>query len=310
MGRSRSGFTLIELLVVIAIIAILIALLVPAVQKVREAAARSQCGNHLKQIALAVHNYHDTHKHFPYNTQAQGGWDWNYQKNQRSWSFLARLLDYMEQSPLKNQLNIQNKTNTETLGNTFGQNQTLLNTPISFFFCPSDDSKKADNARANLQGVTVTMSSYGGVNGSNWCWGTFTNNGPTNNCDGLQVGDGMFYRIDFQKKKRMTDIRDGTSNTYMIGEDIPSINAHRSWPYANGSGGTTAIPPNWNKQPSGALYDPYGDWPHLYSFRSRHPGGVQFAFVDGTVRFVRDAIDRNTYRAMSTINGGEVLSNE
>jgi prepilin-type N-terminal cleavage/methylation domain-containing protein len=308
----RTGFTLIELLVVIAIIAILIGLLLPAVQKVREAAARMSCQNNLKQIGLAAHNFHDTEGTLPYNTQHQGGWDWAFQQNQRSWSFLARLLPYIEQGNLKDQLLIKNTTPTEAAGNTMGQSLPLLGTPIKSFFCPSDDAqgKRADNIRANLQGVTITLSNYKGVNGSNWCWGTYVNNGPTNNCDGLQVGDGMFYRIDFQRKKRLTDITDGTSNTFMIGEDIPSINAHCTWPYANGVGGTTAIPPNWNKRPDGTLYDPYGDWPHLYSFRSRHTGGLQFTYGDGSVRFVRESIPAQIYRALSTVAGGEVVVNE
>jgi prepilin-type N-terminal cleavage/methylation domain-containing protein/prepilin-type processing-associated H-X9-DG protein len=310
--RNRRAFTLIELLVVIAIIAILIGLLLPAVQKVREAAARMSCQNNLKQIALAAHNFHDTEGSLPYNTQHQGGWDWGFQQNQRSWSFLARLLPHVEQSPLKNQLNIRNTTPTEANGNTFLQNQALLATSIKFFFCPSDDAqgKVSDTIRANLQGVTVTLSNYKGVNGSNWCWGTFTNNGPTGNCDGLQAGDGLFYRIDFQKKKKLTDITDGTSGTFMIGEDIPSLNAHCTWPYANGVGGTTAIPPNHNKRANGTLYDPYNDWPQLYSFRSKHSGGLQFALADGSVRFVRDSISTQTYRALSTAAGGEVVSNE
>jgi prepilin-type N-terminal cleavage/methylation domain-containing protein/prepilin-type processing-associated H-X9-DG protein len=306
----RRAFTLIELLVVIAIIAVLIGLLLPAVQKVREAANRSTCANNLKQIALAAHNYHDANGTLPYNTQYQGGWDWNYQRNQRSWSFMARLLPYVEQSALLEQLNIRNTTNTENVGNTMGQNLPILNTSFKFFFCPSDDAvgQRADNVRANLQGALITLSNYKGVNGSNWCWGTFINNGPTNDCDGLQRGNGMFYRLDFRAKKRLTDVPDGTSNTYMLGEDIPSLNAHCTWPYANGVGGTTAIPPNWNARPNGTLYDIYNDWPHLYSFRSRHAQGLQFAFADGSVRFVSDSIPLQTYRAFSTVAGGEVTA--
>jgi prepilin-type N-terminal cleavage/methylation domain-containing protein/prepilin-type processing-associated H-X9-DG protein len=321
MNRSfhvRRAFTLVELLVVIAIIGVLVALLLPAVQSAREASRRMQCSNNFKQLGIAAHNFHDVEGRLPYNTQYQGGWDWNYQQNQRSWSCLSRILPYIEQGVLKEQLQILNTTNaaTDTAGKTLGQNLNILSTNIKSFFCPSDVAiqKKADNIRANLQGVTVTLSNYKGVNGSNWCWGTYINNGPAStltisgvaDCDGLQRGNGVFFRLDFMKKQRLANITDGTSNTYMFGEDIPSINAHCTWPYSNGVGGTTAVPPNWNKKPNnGGLYDPYNDWPHLYSFRSRHPSGLQFAFVDGSVRFVSDSIAAQTYRDLSTVDGGE-----
>ncbi len=322
-SKLRSGFTLVELLVVIAIIGVLVALLLPAVQSARESARRMQCSNNFKQLGIAAHNFHDVEGRLPYNTQYQGGWDWNYQQNQRSWSCLARMLPYIEQSVLKEQLQILNTTNaaTDTAGKTLGQNLPILSTLVKTFFCPSDIAlqAKADNIRANLQGVTITLSNYKGVNGSNWCWGTFINNGPAStltipgvaDCDGLQRGNGMFFRLDFMKKQRLASITDGTSNTYMFGEDIPSISAHCTWPYSNGVGGTTAVPPNWNKKPNnGGLYDPYNDWPHLYSFRSRHPGGLQFAFADGSVRFVRESIAAQTYRDLSTVDGGELAQEQ
>jgi prepilin-type N-terminal cleavage/methylation domain-containing protein/prepilin-type processing-associated H-X9-DG protein len=313
----RRGFTLVELLVVIAIIGVLVALLLPAVQSAREAARRMQCSNNLRQIALAAHGFHDVESRLPYNTQYQGGWDWNYQQNQRSWSCIARILPYLEQANLKEQLQIQNTTNlaSDTAGKTLGQNLTILATPIKSFFCPSDVAiqKKADNIRANLQGVTITLSNYKGVNGSNWCWGNTIVNGPAStltiagvsDCDGLQRGNGVFFRLDFLKKQRLANITDGTSNTFMFGEDIPSIDAHCTWPYANGVGGTTAIAPNQVKKPDGTLYDPYNDWPFLYSFRSRHPSGLQFAYVDGSVRFIQNNVAAQTYRDLSTVDGGE-----
>src|SRR5579885_1429278 len=102
----RRGFTLIELLVVIAIIAILIGLLLPAVQKVREAAARSKCENNLKQIGLAVHSYHDSFGAVPPNSQNEGGWNWSFQQNAQSWSWLVRILPFIEETNLYNQFNI------------------------------------------------------------------------------------------------------------------------------------------------------------------------------------------------------------
>ena len=169
MFRRRFAFTLIELLVVIAIIAILIGLLVPAVQKVREAAARLQCQNNMKQIVLAAHSYHDAYKRFPGNSQDEGGWDWNYQKNRRSWSWLARLLPYLEQGNLFKQANIDK--------NTLAQSLPWLATGLPVFFCPSDNAAELNpsNSRANLQGVPVATSNYKGVTGDCWCWGTYAN---------------------------------------------------------------------------------------------------------------------------------------
>jgi prepilin-type processing-associated H-X9-DG protein len=104
----------------------------------------------------------------------------------------------------------------------------------------------------------------------------------------------------------LTDITDGTSNTFMIGEDVPSKNRWCSWPYANNAVGTCAIAPN-ARRPGGGEYDP-GDWQNVYSFRSRHSGGLQFAYADGSVHFVSNSIDLSVYRAMATIRGGEVVS--
>jgi prepilin-type N-terminal cleavage/methylation domain-containing protein len=296
------GFTLIELLVVIAIIAILIALLVPAVQKVREAAARTQCQNNLKQIALATHGYHDAKKMFPANSQDEGGWDWNYQKDHRSWSWLARILPYLDQGPLFNQAGVET--------NTFLQSQALLTTGIAVYWCPSDNSRSIspDLNRANLQTVPMSTSNYKGVTGDCWGYGTFVNNtGPCAGKDGLVTGSGIFTRGDIKLPMKMAKITDGTSNTFLAGEDIPEIDAHCAWFYANGSVGTCAIPPNVMKKANGTLYDPYGDWPEIYSFRSRHSGGLFFAFADGTVRFISASIPLTTYRALATIASNETV---
>jgi prepilin-type N-terminal cleavage/methylation domain-containing protein/prepilin-type processing-associated H-X9-DG protein len=307
MTRStRTAFTLIELLVVIAIIAVLIGLLLPAVQKVREAASRSTCSNNLKQIVLASHNYHDVNQCFPTNSQDEGGWDWTYQMNAKSWSWLARILPYLEQQNLQVQLN---------LNNTLGQSQASLTIPLKIFYCPSDNASSlnpSDN-RANLGKLAgspwtlAATSNYKGVTGDCWCWGDYQYK-CTSTCNGLNMGDGMFASRDdiARNKVDLTGVPDGTSNTFFAGEDIPLLNAHCTWPYANGSLGTCAIPPNQNKPYDNS--DIYNGWPNLYSFRSRHPGGLQFGFADGAVHFISDSIPLPVYRALASRNGGETVS--
>jgi prepilin-type N-terminal cleavage/methylation domain-containing protein/prepilin-type processing-associated H-X9-DG protein len=297
----RQAFTLIELLVVIAIIAILIGLLVPAVQQVRESAARANCESNMRQIVLAAHNYHDTYKHFPGNSQDEGGWDWNYQKTARSWSWLARLLPFIDQAPLYTQANIDK--------NTLAQSATYITYGVPVFFCPSDNALDLNPSlnRANLQGQPAATSNYKGVTGDCWPYSaTYANKG--NLCNGLTTGNGIFTRGDINKPMRIPKITDGTSGTFFLGEDIPEIDAHCAWFYANGSMATAAIPPNIMKRPNGTLYDPYNDWPELYSFRSRHPNGLQFAFADGSVRFISQSIPLTTYRALATINSSEVIN--
>jgi prepilin-type N-terminal cleavage/methylation domain-containing protein/prepilin-type processing-associated H-X9-DG protein len=305
--QARTAFTLIELLVVIAIIAVLVGLLLPAVQKVREASNRSTCSNNLKQIVLASHTFHDVYKYFPTNSQDEGGWNWSYQMNAKSWSWLARLLPYLEQQNLLTQFNVEK--------NTLGQDQALLTIGLKVFFCPSDNASSlnpSDN-RANLgklagsPWISAATSNYKGITGDCWCWGNYQNK-CTSTCNGLNMGNGMFASRDdiARNKVDLTGVPDGTSNTFFVGEDIPQLNAHCTWPYANGSLGTCAIPPNQNKPNGGS--DIYLGWPDLYSFRSRHPQGLQFGFADGSVHFVRDSIALPVYRAFATRNGGENVS--
>ena len=301
-ATKKAAFTLIELLVVIAIIAILIALLIPAVQKVREAANRSQCQNNLKQIILGAHSYHDVFQHFPGNSQDEGGWDWAFQQHSKSWSWLARLLPFLEED------NLYQAAKIDT--NTFLKSLPYLEVGLSVFFCPSDNAQALNPSlnRANLQGAPIATSNYKGVTGACWCYGTYEHN-CSDNCNGLNNGDGVFNRDHVHTPTKLVDITDGASNTFFVGEDIPEIDAHCTWPYANGSQGTCAIPPNVMARPNGSLYDPYQDWPEIYSFRSRHDGGLQFAFADGSVHFISQAIALKTYRALATIDGHEVVDN-
>jgi prepilin-type N-terminal cleavage/methylation domain-containing protein/prepilin-type processing-associated H-X9-DG protein len=300
----RYAFTLIETLVVIAIIGICLGLLVPAVQKVREAASRIGCANNLHQIALAVHTYHDSHGAFPVDSEA-GPWG-PYGPQTHAWSWLARLLPYVEQEALYKQADIPTATLYQARG--------AVAQEIRVFLCPSDTAlgagprkDAADLGVWNPPFIAVGQTNYKGVSGANWAWGDarWHNRGTNGSSDGLNQGDGIFCRSDFWNPRRLASITDGTSNTFMIGEDIPQKNHWCSWPYANNAVGTCAIAPNARRR-NGKEYSPW-DWGNVYSFRSRHPGGLQFAYADASVRFLRESIDLATYRAMATIQGGEPL---
>jgi prepilin-type N-terminal cleavage/methylation domain-containing protein len=314
-SKSRLGFTLIELLVVIAIIAILIGLLVPAVQKVREAAARASCQNNLKQLALAVHNYHDTYKMLP----RSAGPGYNYgATSPNAWSWIARILPFIEQNNLYTQGNIA--AGPSLSASVLPDNTPTCSKIIPSLLCPADpDANKVFQDRAdigNVNGVGVGPTNYQGVAGQNWGWGdarwnpvygyAYGSGSPDTN--GLDAGDGIFYRTDAIGTPKLTllGIKDGTSNTFMIGESLPTKNHWVSWPYFNNATATCAIPPN-ALQTNGTEFDPW-DWPDVYSFHSNHTGGVQFAMGDGSVRFVPNAIDIVVYRALASRAGGEVAT--
>ena len=310
---NRKGFTLIELLVVIAIIAVLIGLLVPAVQKVREAANRMSCGNNLKQLAIAVHSYGDANGSLPHNgsrnftTQAQSCCGINAPR----WSWISRVLPYIEQEALSKQANVSDTTNLDASATTLA----AIATPIKSLRCPSDTTPATRNDAANVAPTVVALTSYKGVSGGNWgdgearwLWGT--PNGPfsgpvgTTSHAGITNGNGMFFRADYLRKLKLSDITDGTSNTMMLGEDVGNFNQHVSWPYSNNAVGTCGIAIN-SKQASGAAYN-YTDWPNVYSFRSMHSGGAQFALADASVRFVRESVNISSYRNLCSIQGGEL----
>jgi prepilin-type N-terminal cleavage/methylation domain-containing protein len=324
--QGRSGFTLIELLVVIAIIAILIGLLVPAVQKVREAANRTKCQNNLKQLALACHTHHDALNTLPRNGNALNkSFDCciSASNNVPAWSWIARVLPYIEQGTVHKLGNIDT---SPLIGNP------AISQVMPVLFCPADNAGGVGTMtnRANFPGGTVVgLTNYRGVSGQNWQWGNWTASATAPpigtpglgwgyapdgswNRNGLSAGDGIFFRRDMlYGKLALGNIKDGTSNTFMIGEDIPSMNIHSSWPYSNNANGTCAIPPNTAVLPhyKGTGFAP-GDWPNVYSFRSQHEGGLHFAFADCSVRFVSDGISLLTYRVLSTVRGGETVGND
>jgi prepilin-type N-terminal cleavage/methylation domain-containing protein/prepilin-type processing-associated H-X9-DG protein len=294
----RPAFSLVELLVVIAIIAVLIGLLLPAVQKVRENAARAQCQNNIKQIALAVHSYHNTQRRLPHNL-----FD-GYGPHHKNWSWLARLLPFLEQGNLYRSLDIETKT--------LFQSRDFAVARVEVFLCPSDAAYQqgpradaADLGMWNPPFMDAGQTNYKGVAGANWDWGDLRwhNAGTNGSGDGADNGDGMFFRSDYRYPKTFAAISDGLSNTFMIGEDVPEKTKWCSWPYSNNAVGTCAIAPN-ARRPDGSDFDPWS-WEDTYSFRSRHSGGLTFALADGSARFISDSIDLSLYRALATIRGGE-----
>ena len=274
--KRRIGFTLIELLVVIAIIAILIALLVPAVQKVREAAARTQCRNNLKQIGLAIHGYHDRMKAFPpgYASAVDAGGN----ETGPGWGWAAHLLDDVEQGPLKQQLKFN--LNVSDPANATPRTQRL-----SVFLCPADEDlgtfTHPDDAATPL-----AFASYVGVFGSNEIE------------DGPGAGNGVFFR---NSKLRFGDVADGTSNTLFVGERSSAL-FKSTWagvlPVDEGQAlvlGSCDHPPN----------DPAA---HAEDFWSRHTSGVNFLFGDGSVRNVSNSVPPAVYQALATRSGAEPVS--
>lgn len=307
----RRGFTLIELLVVIAIIAVLIALLLPAVQQAREAARRTQCRNHLKQLALSVFNYESTYSALPINRYGDYGyasvWISSYEDS-TSWSFLATLLPYIDQAPLFQSADIPNHRLNAT---------PEIATAIPVYTCPSDSlhgSASRDETSHYLRTtMRVGMTNYKGVSGANFCWGDWANAGVGGiGCEPWNVGDGVFYPMNWLRPPRVRDFTDGLSHTLLIGEDVydpmnPGPNRFGlgyAWAHSVEAVATAAIPIN-ARRPDGTAY-PAGDWMGLNGFKSRHPGGAQFAFGDGTVRFLSENMSLGIYRAAATLRGGEV----
>jgi prepilin-type processing-associated H-X9-DG protein/prepilin-type N-terminal cleavage/methylation domain-containing protein len=300
----RMAFTLVELLVVMAIIGILVALLLPAVQKAREVANRATCTNNLKQIALAVHSFHHDNRRMPYNS-----WDGRAPTSDAtstSWSWLARVLPYLEQDNIYIKGSIPSKTLVQS-------NVTGL--PIKLLFCPSDtadsiDIKSGHGWTADLYLDTLpqgqALTNYKGVSGENWGTGDWINHcasgDPHYPYCGPDDGNGMFWRSDARRVLRMSDLTSGASNILMIGEDIAILNHWSGWAYANQPNNTCAIPPNTFRSPvTGAEYDSW-QWYNVWSFKSRHPGGVNFAYADGHVSFINDSIALLTYRQLAMIN--------
>jgi prepilin-type N-terminal cleavage/methylation domain-containing protein/prepilin-type processing-associated H-X9-DG protein len=293
----RPAFTLIELLVVIAIIAILIALLVPAVQKVRAAAARTQCVNNQKQIGLAMHNYHGTYNILPpaFNNASA---PWQYV------SWLARILPFLEQKPLFDQIDA-----TEKSGNYYPWNNAAypaLAQPMTIYNCPSDD-RGAQISTIQSLGVTVAFTGYLGNSGVNYL-----------TRDGVLMTD---------TRVRFAQITDGLSNTLLTGERPPSADLWYGWWFAGwgqaGDGSADVV--LGSSELTNFTYNSYtpacanntvypfrpGDVNNpcdAFHYWSMHTGGCNFLFCDGSVHFITYDVNNTLLNALATRAGSEVAN--
>ena len=284
--RSR-GFTLVELLVVIAIIGILIALLLPAVQAAREAARRAQCSNNIKQLGLALHNYHDVYKAFPFGHLYRGGFDNDLTdpNGGSAFGWAWSILPYMEQQPLFDQFDGKWQI-TDTANS---NNLALAATPLAAFACPSDTKPDTRNDGQIRPSAT---SSYQGCGTSYNGW---ENRRPNQNPRPLHW-NGMFDR-DVRGMIRMRDVTDGTTSTAMVAEtkwEMDNNRRNRSRIYGatdslqGASGASNALMVNGQHQMNWTRAQGNPN-PHR-TVSSMHPGGAQFGLVDGSVRFVSETI--------------------
>jgi prepilin-type N-terminal cleavage/methylation domain-containing protein/prepilin-type processing-associated H-X9-DG protein len=333
--RSR-GFTLIELLVVIAIIAVLVALLLPAVQQAREAARRSQCKSNLKQLGLALQNYHEQFNAFPISYfDTSTGLGSPSQGRQTSW--MICILPNVDQAPLFNLINAGAGVTNDPRGTNATAtppnpcNAWIATQYIPVFKCPTDTSAKQQNQRSDGGGnPAYGLTSYKGCAGANWTWGTWQSpagtagysanrwNAANNQGSGLDRGNGLLFRgWGYPFSTNMRDVTDGTSNTFALGEAIGAYSQWNWWWLHNATTATCSIPLNAAPQCGAAaglskdagLRACFGDWPNNYSFMSLHVGGGNFAMCDGSVTFISQSIDYNVYRNLATIQGGETATN-
>jgi prepilin-type N-terminal cleavage/methylation domain-containing protein len=319
--RTRRGFTLIELLVVIAIIAILIGLLLPAVQKVREAAARIQCSNNLHQIGIALHLYHDTQGCFPSGylyvpptTSGTGPGPRNIPTrkldrpkpppikappNNPGWGWAALLLPYLEQEPLARRIDPALPVASPTVAS-------VRTTTLRVYTCPADYDTGVYTVKDDLNKPVgdAATNSYAACFGQ----GGIMNDFP-------DTGNGLFYR---NSQLRVKDVHDGTSMTIAVGER-GAFFAQSPWAgvMSGGTVRTTPGAPVYNSIMEYAppmvmarvnkkgLNDPYSE---PYDFFSPHTGVALFVFADGAVHPISRSIEIGILQALATRSGGEPIT--
>jgi prepilin-type N-terminal cleavage/methylation domain-containing protein len=308
MAKASRGFTLVELLVVIAIIGILVAMLLPAVQAAREASRRSSCSNNLKQLGLAMHNYHDTYKKFP-SLVGVSGCCWG------TWQ--VSILPFLEQKNLFDQY--VNLGGNDATGPRYGAGQNrqrVTNQRLEPLTCPSDQN----NTPIGSGATAMTNHNYALNVGPTGAYGNpATLNGVPHDGSPFQGPASGRMRI-----YGFSDILDGTANTMLAAEVLQGRGADLrgfTW-WGDASGFSAYLPPNsllpdviyttsyCKNNPKlnlPCIGTPTSTNPSMYASRSRHPGGIQTVLCDGSVRFVADTVAINIWRAASTSQGKEPL---
>jgi prepilin-type N-terminal cleavage/methylation domain-containing protein/prepilin-type processing-associated H-X9-DG protein len=293
----RSAFTLLELLVVIAIIGVLVALLLPAVQKMRAAADRVQCANNLKQLALATHHYHDVQQAFPPGFfRAPGSW-----LNVEVYTLFVALLPHLEQD------NLYRNWDYDRYGNNLGPYPTsTASQVITVAVCPADYLPRPPVDQNDMQDSPRHwgLVSYGGSAGVR--------------STAEQTKDGVFFEA---SQVRFADVTDGASNTLLFGErnhwdptydrlcPNDQLITNGWWAYAGTAGVllSAAVPLNFLAPPSATTCEEVKA-DRLCAFGSRHPGGANFALVDGSVRFLPDTLPLSVLQGLSTRGSGECVA--
>jgi prepilin-type N-terminal cleavage/methylation domain-containing protein/prepilin-type processing-associated H-X9-DG protein len=333
-SRRPRGFTLIELLVVIAIIAVLIALLLPAVQSAREAARRAQCVNNLKQIGLAIHNYHSTHQKFPLGRVVQVvGSVTNINK---AYSPHSQLLPFMEQAPIYQAINFNLTWGPDPNNGGYDGNSTARAAQISSFLCPSD--------AANAVPTGYAGNNYRACEGSNFLFG-YGSSDATGVNSAMAAPNGLFFA---NEVKGVADVTDGTSNTAIFSEHVKG-DFNQGLATEKGDTFQPGIYPqtqdevvqicrdmDWRDLSKQGFSDVGAPWIYGYhsttsyyhvappstrscmfpplristTANSEHPGGVNVLLGDGSVRFIKNTINVITWRSLGSRNLGEILSSD